>query len=318
MHDEISKYIDKLIERLSVNIFLSDKVDLFEGQAGIVIMLYHYSFYRKDNIIQELADELLDSIIDKISEKTELETISVVLSICYLMKDKFIESNTSIFCEVDNHLFNKGLIKENLGDIEEKLFLGLYIYHRMNLEQLKDVIVWKERMKQFFDSIYLTLCNKIYFYSLPVIECSNLLFLIYLCSKFENNDYFKQKIDLIYKNLGLIIEIAIREEYNNSDKYLLLSLLKESRLNINDKLIMPNWNSATLMEINHFYLYKFFLDMEICTPKIIKEKIISTIYETKHINELLSILTPNASGLNGYIAGFAWALLQCNKDILIY
>jgi hypothetical protein len=314
MRKKTSEILDRLIEQLSSNIFLSNHIDLFNGQAGIAILLYYFSRYRKDEQIQNIADKLLDFIIERISQESEDETAGIALSIYNLMNDKFIEPDITVFEDIDNWLFENSRKQKDDRNYNECFLTGIYIYRRMTFDQSDNITLWRERMKNYFKSTYSILCNKIYAFNLPVFKCSDLLLFFYLCSKVENDDYFKNEIELIYRDLILIIEISMREDDNNSDKYLLSLLINESNLGYSNKPLIHTWNRISLMDINHFFLYRYLLRLDILLPKVIQEEIRSIVNNEKRIDKLLSLLCPNTSGLNNYVAGFAWALLQMNME----
>jgi hypothetical protein len=311
MKNKVSEYLKRLIEQLFANIFSSENFDLLNGQAGVAILLYHYSRYKQqDKTIQSISDKLLDIVVEKISKESEYETVSIAISICYLMKDKFIELDTSIFESVDNWIFNYKNKDGSHIDFSKKVLTGIYIYYRITFSESEDIIIWKKRMKDFFKAIHTMLYNELYRFNFPVFNCSDLSTILYLCFKFENDDDLKNEIGLIYKDLIPIIELSIREEDNNSAKYLLSWLLNNTILGLNYHPVISAWDSVTLMDINHFFLYRYILDIKVETPKIIEKEICSTINNEKYINKLLSLLTPNTSGLSSYVAGFTWALLQ--------
>jgi hypothetical protein len=310
IRDHAVEFLDKCIERISATVFLSNNTGFFDGQAGILLLLFYYSSYKKNETAQSVSDKLLDVVVENISKKSKYETVSVVLSICYLMKEKFIEPDTSIFEDIDDWLFNNNDRKENPADFNEKLLTGIYIYYRMTSNECKNTTVWKDRMKHYFQSIHSLLCGRIYLYVFPVLTCSTSSIILYLCSKFENDNYFRNEIALIYQDLNAIIDISIREDDNSADKYLLSLLLKQSGLGSDNNPLMHIRNSVSLMDINHFFLYRYLLGIEVEIPEIIGDAIRSIIDNEKQINKLLSMLSPGTSGLDGYIAGFAWALLQ--------
>ena len=191
---------------------------------------------------------------------------------------------------------------------------GIYIYRRMIFDQSNNTEIWKERMKKFFQSAYYLLCRNLYNFVFPVYKCSDLQILIYLCSKFEDNRYFEDEINLIYRDINYVIDTSMCEEDNCSDKYLLYLLLKSSRLEVKYYPEVGCWDSVSLMDINHFFLHRYLLDIEATTPECIKRKLLSITDDPKRINVLLSQLSPNTSGLNSYIAGFAWALLESSIE----
>ena len=122
-HKDALNYLDKLIEPLSANIFLSEKIGLSDGQAGIVNLLYRYSRYKGDSIIESIAEKLLDSVVDRILKKTEREIAEVALSIYHLIDEKFVEPDMSIFEEIDSWLFSD---KKEKIDFEYNMSFGVH------------------------------------------------------------------------------------------------------------------------------------------------------------------------------------------------
>jgi hypothetical protein len=317
MNEKSLKLLDRLIEGLPANILLSDKPGLFDGQAGIAILLYHYSRYMKDKQIESMADKLLGFVVERVYRESEYETAGITLSIISLMNDGFVDPDITVFEEIDKWLFDTGSREKKPAVPDERFLTGIYIYRRKTLDKCEDKTLRRERLKNNFKSTYLMLCNETYSYRYPVFKGSGMLTFFYLCSRFENDDYYKEEIELIYRDLSLIVEISIREEDSNADKYL-LSLLMNGTVSgaQNRPFIIPALNKVSLMDINHFFLYRYLSGLDIAVPEIIRDEVISTVDNGKHIDLLLSRLCPDTSGLNSYIAGFAWALLQvCKEDI---
>ena len=308
MQDKVLKRLDKMIKPLYTNIIASDNIGLYNGQVGITLLLYYYYYYKKDKAIRGMADKLLESVLEKITTYSEREVVGIALSICYLINNKFIESDTCLFEDIDDWLFENKENKKYPPNIHEVIMTGTYIDRRMEYETQGKKAVWKERLREYFRSIFMLLCNK-HRSVLPIINCSELLFLIQLCTKYENDSYFKHEIELLYEDLDIIIKIALHEDSNNADKYLLLSLLGDSKLKMSYE-PADVWSAATLMDINHFYFHRFIIGSKSPTPTVIEKEMLLMVRDQKKITMLLSLLSPNTSGLDGYIGGFSWALLQ--------
>jgi hypothetical protein len=315
VNHQASECLHRLIKQLSVHTFLSDHKDLLNGQSGIALLLSHYSRYNpQDKTVQYVSDKLLDSMVEGISKNSEYEVVSILTSLCYLIKDGFVEPDTSIFEQVDDWLFDAENRKDFDADLGKKVIAGIYMYYRILFSEGEESIIWKERMNVFFKTLSALLANKIYLFRFPVFDCFDLSAILYLCSEFENDDHFKNEIDLIYKDLIPVIEVSMREELCYTDKFLLSWIVKDTRLGSYCTSVIDAWDCVTITDINHFFLYRYLLDLQVAIPESIEEQLISLIQNPTQIDRLLSLLTPATCGLGNYVAGFAWAVIQWSME----
>jgi hypothetical protein len=262
-----------------------------------------------------MADHLLDFVINNLSKKSESEISGIVLGISRLMELQFIEGGSDVFDEMDDWLFENTDHRENSSSrLSEKILTGLYLLSRIKTCNQKDTSLWKERMKTYFQTIYRIFFKRYFRLSFPICNCNDLSILLFLCSHFQKDNYFKDEIELLHKELSQIIQIAFLERKSNSQAYFLNLLMEKTSMELPGLFSPDSWKFATLSDVNDFYLYRFVLGLDVPAPTVIKETLISIVHNERRMSELLSLLNPNNAGLNNYVGGLAWALLQWNME----
>lgn len=214
-----NELLAKIANHLIINSSFLDNLGLFHGKMGIVIFLYHYSQYTKNDTIHQFADEILLEILNEIHDELPVDFANgycgIGWAIEFLLQKNFIEGDSiDILMELDNKIMERDVSRIT----DNKLFTGfegILHYVVFRLSSCDNHIP--------FDKKYLS--NISYSISKPNKTQENPNF-SEIASKFllwENNkvlDYnpytYLRKLllsnkleeDIIYLNLGLIDGLA--------------------------------------------------------------------------------------------------------------
>lgn len=304
--------LKKLIDRISVIGSFSNSIGLRDGKTGVLILLYYYSQLTDDNRINIYADKYLNVISENITDRDNKEISEIAWAINNLIELKFVEADMDVFEEIDAKLFESDeKDKKLLFRISSEIWsLGLYIHCRLRTADIEKISFWQGRMKIYFQTVLKLFAQRYLNNRLPVFDCKDLSCLLSICVKLQNENWCKQEINSIYKELPLFLEIALMEESISVNKYLLSAILVETSIKINHLYLGNEFAFASLTDVNQFFFNRFILDLDIKIPDIIGKTIQSIIYDDKRIDSLLFMLNPNNAGIENYVSGLAWAILQ--------
>lgn len=309
----LAQYLDVFVNELLKSVALIQGAGFLSGKSGIAILLYYYARYMQDVKISEYADTLTDIILDEISVDAGLDfdkgICGTVWAINKLVKSGFIQADEDVFEDIDSELFKETKRKFSLENFGEESWRGIYILNRLQSATQHTEPVWRQRTKEYLQLICQLLKLRYATHSVPVLTCKNLLPVIYICSELWNNDRYAIEINLLLNELPVVTKVALKEEKNYGDKYVLHQLLSKLPF-FKDLFTVSIPESATLMDVNRFYLNRWIVASDISVPKIISDALINIVGDKKRMDEWLFLLNPDNAELGNYAGGLAWAMLQ--------
>lgn len=126
--DRLEKLIDHLI------LYCSNTIDngLYHGKMGLLICLYEYARYVKDDIYLELADCLLEEVFEEMSTETPINFKSGLCGIGwgieYLICHEYVDGNADeILEELDDRIMQMDITR--IKDFEIETGLGGIAYY---------------------------------------------------------------------------------------------------------------------------------------------------------------------------------------------
>ena len=294
----IKSKIDLLVCELIVYSGFTSSIGLLNGRMGICILLYYYSRYFKSEEAEKHACFLIDSIYrDTNNNSLDFGTslLWVAWGLNYLYKNGFVEADIDeVLKDLDITVCNR---------YSKNISLGIYITCRMQTSKYEDI--WKEKGILWLENVEKLIVQQI------KMNISDLSLLLYCFQKFQ---YYNISVNYLerLKNSLLSYNRFLGKVYiSNTDMILLHSLIGQNDLFF----IEPNVLNSSLKDINKFFLNRLIYDgVIINTPECYLKGISSIICENKCIDELIMLANPENIGLNNFLGGFTWTLLQYYND----
>ena len=305
--------LDKSVREIMIRAGFMTRLGLYEGKIGVSLLLYYYSRFTQNKEIEKYAGHLVDEVFTSISEAGSFDLVpditNIAWTICHLTEQGFIEADLiEILGDIDSFLWpsSESICTQNLADT------GIYIVERIKTDSDKDV--WYERGMTWLKEVE----SFIRKYGIPNI--SVLLSVLVFHRTFRR---YGIKSDLkggyLFENMPFFIKTAnLYKAQCETDRYILHAF---SNITILDSSIIPLpivHLSPSLLNINKFYLYKLlygYFDV----PQSLDSGIFSIADDQKRICDLISSVNPQNIGLNHYLGGWSWALLQhCIKQGINY
>jgi hypothetical protein len=307
-----------IINSVAQNAVFSQYAGLLNGKTGITVLLYHYATYKNGQHDQDIAEQFLDNVTGELNLELTSDFASglsgIAWGIRHLLSSGFIRArDDDIFEDIDAFIRQRNDAEKISSAGMEDASIGLYLLDCLQQEGKSPTTIWEERMSVFIQTVRHLLIRRYTYYAFPVFTCADLLPILHICAVLQNESLFRGDIRRLYDELPLIVKIAMREERNISDRYWLQCILQSTPLLITDKVLMNTWR-PTLTDMNRFYLNRLLYGNIVPTPKVIDAAVPALVKDTKHMDELLSLLNPDNAGLGSYIGGLAWALLQWCAD----
>lgn len=145
------KYLHEIILHSNDN---PDNIGLFNGQAGVMLVLAHYAHVKGKPFIENVTDFLLDNIISKIHKDMSIffaDGLSGIgWSIEYLVQNGYLRGSTVDICaDIDQKIMSCDIRRIKSLDVEDGLG-GLMHYIVAHIQSANN------EGRSVFDSLYLS------------------------------------------------------------------------------------------------------------------------------------------------------------------
>ena len=296
--------LEQSIHEIIVNAGFNSHLGLYDGKMGISLLLHYYNRFIQNNEVEEYANHLINEVFTAIAEENSFNLIpditNIAWTICHLTEQGFIESDLNeIFEDMDSFLWPSSESTCKFISIQNLADIGIYILKRIKIDRSKDI--WYERGVFWLKEVE----NFILKYGLPNIT---ILFSVLVfrrtIRKYDSQTDFEG--GYLFENMTFFVQMAnLFKAQCESDRYILHSF---SGLPVFDSL------TPSLLNINKFYLYQL-LYGNITVPQYLDSGIKNIVYDQNRTLNLISSANPQNIGLNNYLGGWSWALLQyCIKE----
>ena len=306
--------LDKSVHEIMIHAGFMNRSGLYDGKIGVSLLLYYYSRFAQKKEIEAYAGHLVDEVFTAIAETGSFDLVpdiaNIAWTVCHLTEQGFIEAELNeVLEDIDSFLWPSSKRALELWNIQNIADTGMYITGRIRMGSCKDV--WCERGLAWLKEVE-TFIQKHGIPDIPVLlsvlACYRAL---QRCGiRFDLKGYF-------FENMPSIIKIAyLYVIHCETDSYVLHAFSKMNILNLSDNPLPFIDLTPSLVNINKFYLYQL-LYGNFDVPDSLGSGISSIAHDQKRIGDLVSFANPQNIGLNNYLGGWSWALLQycLNKGI---
>lgn len=140
------KLLQQIANTLLVNAQLFPVAGLFNGQLGVALFFYRYARYCGRRFYSGYSDEVMDAVISSVNASTPSDFGSglagIGWTIDYLMKNGFVETDESMFEDIDAAI-EKITLEDVIAELHSDVPLfskGLYSLTRGRREMILDCI----------------------------------------------------------------------------------------------------------------------------------------------------------------------------------
>jgi hypothetical protein len=140
----------------------------------------------------------------------------------------------------------------------------------------------------------------------------------YCCNYWEKDIRFKPVIEKLIEEVSQLVKISFISESNNADKQLLAQLIQNSNFQCQE--ILPIVQSyiivkcPSFVDANRFYLNRLLYGKIDISEEPYQSKIFQVLSDSCLIDNLLSALSPLNIGLDNYITGLVWGIINSETE----
>jgi hypothetical protein len=308
----ILSFLDKSIHEIMAHSGFMTRLGLYDGKIGVSLLLYYYSRCNQNKEIEAYAGHLIDEVFKTIAEGNPPNLVSdignIAWTICHLTERHFIEAELNeVLEDIDSFLWPSCDTAFDFANIHNLANVGLYIIERINAVRCQNV--WCEKGLAWLKEVEMLVRKN----GCPSIS---LLYSVHMCFRaLQQCEIQSHKRGYLFNNMSSFIKTAYYNTSNcDTDKYLLNALSNWKILDLSVNLLPVSYWTPSLLNVNKFYLYRL-LYGNFGVPDNLDPGIFSIASDEKRMNDLLSSANPENIGLNHYLGGLSWALLQhCIKQ----
>jgi hypothetical protein len=313
--DEISHLsdcLDMLIRHIAKASAVVSETGLLNGRTGIAILLYHYAQYRNDPKLTNCANHLTMSSVEETDSRAgkgfESGLCGIAWGVDYLIKQRFVKADASIFEEIDAVLFQERMKTLTLNDLDTETEKGLYLWNRLQSCEPDVSDFWQSRLSKLITCFRSIINLKSLNSPFRMFSCSSLIRFFHICETLRKQDMYGVEIEEMYEALPEIVRISFYEEKRISDRYMLSLLLAD--IPLFEKWFPPIKvpDSLTLKDVINFFLTCLILGRSLPIPDAVYKTLLSIAQDPKRIRELICLMSPGNMSLRSYAGGLAWAM----------
>ena len=311
MNQSVSLCLQRIIHEIIPLSSFTSGIGLLNGKMGISILLHHYSRHTMDSEIEKYARYLTNEICERIFETPNLDFDNGLIGIGWgmerLVADGYWDGDTDEkLKKIDHAIWGE----TGLCRIKGYKLAGVGLYILTRRFNSKQSALWEHRISNWINDI-----DKIVGQPEVISKSQFLILTLYCLSVYLQSGMFIHEINKLWEKLSVLLDFGLQWTTCISEKNIIndlcVSMEQKGCLSFQRELYPVSEWQPTLTDINRFYLYKFLCErMYFQTPDVYREKINALVSDRNHTDYLLKLINPENTGLQSYVGGFAWSLLQ--------